>query len=173
MPDNESKELPQPRDEDEMPPGEKQEEQETSAPKAIKRRNIAVNVTIQGICAIILFVMINQLSMRPAGHKRWDLSAAKKYSISEDTKSYLERLDNKVALTMAFHSDSKIRNQLKTLLDEYDRLGGNHVRFEEFDPFRDKNKAQAISNLYEMDMDQNTVFVEVDGSCFTKELENQ
>ena len=166
MPDNESKELPQPRDEDEMPPGEKQEEQEeqeTSAPKAIKRRNIAVNVTIQGICAIILFVMINQLSMRPAGHKRWDLSAAKKYSISEDTKAYLERLDNKVTITMAFHSDSKIRNQLKTLLDEYDRLGGNQVRFEEFDPFRDKNKAQAISNLYEMDMDQNTVFVEVDG----------
>ena len=90
----------------------------------IKRSNIAVNVTVQGICAFLLFVMVNQLAMRPGGHKRWDLSAAKKYSISEDTKAYLERLDNKVTLTMAFQSDSKIRNQLKTLLDEYDRLGG-------------------------------------------------
>jgi hypothetical protein len=131
--------------------------------RAIKRSNIAINVTVQGICAFLLFAMLNQLAMRPGGHKRWDLSAAKKYSISEDTKAYLERLDNKVTLTMAFQSDSKIRNQLKTLLDEYDRLGGTQVNFEDFDPFRDKNKALEISDRYEMDIDQNAVFVEVDG----------
>ena len=130
-------------------------------PETIKRSNIVINVTIQGICAMVLFVMINHLSMRH--YKRWDLSAAKKYSISKDTEAYLERLDNKVALTMAFHSDSKIREQLKTLLDEYDRLGGNQVTFEEFDPFRDKAKALEISGRYEMNIDQNTVFVEVDG----------
>ncbi|MFP6873512.1 MAG: GldG family protein [Verrucomicrobiales bacterium] len=130
-------------------------------PHQIKRSNIVINVTVQVLCAILLFVMINQLSIRH--YKRWDLSAAKKYSISEDTAAYLERLDNKVTLTMAFQSDSKIRNQLKALLDEYDRLGGNQVEFDEFDPFRDKAKALEISDRYEMDIDQNTVFVEVGG----------
>ena len=131
------------------------------SPQKIRRSHIVINVTIQVLCAILLFVMINQLSIRH--YKRWDLSAAKKYSISEDTAAYLERLDNEVTLTMAFHSDSKIRNQLKTLLDEYDRLGGSQVKFEEFDPARDKAKALDISNRYDVDIDQNTVFVEVGG----------
>ncbi len=156
MPDKENTGQPKAQSDNEPQTGD-------SPDKAIKRSNIAFNVTIQGVCALVLFLMINQLSMRPGGHKRWDLSAAKKYSISEDTKAYLERLDNKVTLTMAFQSESKIRNQLKTLLDEYDRLGGGQVKFEDFDPFRDKDKALEISNRYEMDIDQNAVFVEVDG----------
>ena len=145
MPDEENTGQPKAQSDNEPQTGD-------SPDKAIKRSNIAFNVTIQGVCALVLFVMINQLSMRPGGHKRWDLSAAKKYSISEDTKAYLERLDNKVTLTMAFQSESKIRNQLKTLLDEYDRLGGSQVKFEDFDPFRDKDKALEISNRYEMDI---------------------
>ena len=156
MPDEENTGQPKAQSANEPQTGD-------SPDKAIKRSNIAFNVTIQVVCALLLFLMINQLSMRPGGNKRWDLSAAKKYSISEDTKAYLERLDNKVTLTMAFQSESKIRNQLKTLLDEYDRLGASQVKFEDFDPFRDKDKALEISNRYEMDIDQNAVFVEVDG----------
>ena len=127
----------------------------------IRRVNIAVNVAVQLLCAVLLFFFINYLSGRHYG--RADLSAAGKYSITGDTAAYLERLDSKVALTMTFLSNSKIRDQLKTLLEEYVRLSDGQVSFEEFDPVRDKARAVDLAERYKMQIDQNTVFVDVGG----------
>ncbi len=130
-------------------------------PGEIRRVNIAINVAVQMLCAVALFLLVNLLADRH--YKRWDLSAAKKYSISGDTSAYLGQLDDEVRITMAFLGGSKVRGQLKTLLEEYERLGEGQVVFEEFDPARDKTRAIEVAERYEMAIDQNVVFVEVGG----------
>ncbi len=127
----------------------------------IKRVNIAVNVAVQMLCALLIFLLINHLAS--GNYKRWDLSATKKFSISEDTAGYLAQLDGEVRITMAFLSGSKIRGRLKTLLEEYVRLGDGQVVFEEFDPARDKALAIDVADRYGMIIDQNVVFVDVGG----------
>ena len=111
-----------------------------SEPRKIKRKKIALNVLMQMLCAILLFILINYISH--GNYHRWDLSSTKKYSVSGDTEAYLKnQLDEKVTLTMAFLKSSKIRNQLKVLLEEYENISGGKIVFDEFDPVINKNKS--------------------------------
>ena len=130
-------------------------------PAEIRRVNIAVNVVVQALCALILFFLINHLASN--NYKRWDLSTTKKYSISADTADYLAQLDGEVRITMAFLGGSKIRERLKTLLEEYVRLGDGQVVLEEFDPARDKSRALETTERYGVTIDQSVVFVDVGG----------
>jgi len=128
----------------------------------IRRKNIAFNVLLQMFFAILLFILINYISY--SNYQRWDLSSTKKYSISEDTEAYLkDQLDEKITLTMAFLKSSKIRNQLKVLLEEYENISGGKIVFEEFDPVINKDKALEISDRYKTTIDQSCLFIEVEG----------
>ena len=127
-----------------------------------RRKNIAFNVLLQMFFAILLFILINYISY--GNYQRWDLSSTKKYSISEDTEAYLkDQLDEKVTLTMAFLKSSKIRNQLKVLLEEYENISEGKIVFEEFDPVINKDKALEISDRYKTTIDQSCLFIEVGG----------
>ena len=128
----------------------------------IERRKIALNVLMQMFFAILIFVLINYISY--GNYQRWDLSSTKKYSVSEDTEAYLQdQLDDKVTLTMAFLKSSKIRNQLKVLLEEYENISKGKIIFEEFDPIINKNKSLEISDRYQTTIDQSCLFIEVGG----------
>ena len=95
----------------------------------IKRKKIALNVLMQIFFAILLFILINYISY--GNYHRWDLSSTRKYSVSEDTEAYLKnQLDEKVTLTMAFLKSSKIRNQLKVLLEEYENISRGKIIFD-------------------------------------------
>ena len=128
----------------------------------IKRKKIALNVLMQMFFAVLIFIFINYISY--GNYQRWDLSFAKKYSVSEDTEAYLnDQLDGKVTLTMAFLKSSKIRNQLKILLEQYANIARGKIIFEEFDPVINKNKALEISDRYKTTIDQSCLFIEVEG----------
>ena len=136
----------------------------------IKRKKIASNVLMQIFFSILLFILINYISH--GNYHRWDLSSTKKYSVSEDTEAYLKnQLDEKVTLTMAFLKSSKIRNQLKVLLEEYENISRGKIIFEEFDPVINKNKALEISDRYKSTIDQSCLFIEV-GGRIKKLIEN-
>ena len=141
-----------------------------SEPRRIKRKKIALNVLMQMLCAILLFILINYISH--GNYHRWDLSSTKKYSVSGDTEAYLKnQLDEKVTLTMAFLKSSKIRNQLKVLLEEYENISGGKIVFDEFDPVINKNKSLEISDRYKTTIDQSCLFIEV-GGRIKKLIEN-
>ena len=127
----------------------------------IRRVNIAANVAVQVLCAILLFVLINLLGGRH--YDRADLSETGNYSISEATETYLSRLDAKVKITMAFLGNSKIRDQLRSMLEEYRRLSDGHVTIEEFDPGRDKAKAIELEDRYDVDLTGSAVFIDIGG----------
>ena len=83
----------------------------------INRKKIGFNTTLQIVSALVIFILINYLSF--SDYLRWDLSTTKKFSVSDETKSYInEQLDKKVIITMAFLKSSKVRKQLKLLLEE-------------------------------------------------------
>ena len=128
----------------------------------INRKKLVLNSLTQLVSVTLIFILINYLSF--SEYKRWDLSTTKKFSVSEDTLNYLkEQLDQKVTITMAFLKNSKIRNQLKLLLEEYERVSESKIAFSHFDPVIDKAKALEISNRYEREIDQNCLFIEIQG----------
>ena len=132
--------------------------------KGINRKKIGFNTTLQIVSALVIFILINYLSF--SDYLRWDLSTTRKFSVSDETKSYInEQLDKKVIITMAFLKSSKVRKQLKLLLEEYARLSEGKITFNHFDPVIDKGKALEITNKYEKEIDQNSLFIEIDGKA--------
>ncbi len=130
--------------------------------KPIRRLHIAANVATQITLGIALFGIVNYLNFRH--HTRWDLSSNQKYTLSEDTAGYLGNLDQKVHITMAFLSNSKIYQNLRALLDEYRRLSGGKISIDVFDPARDRNRAAAVTDKYKRKpFEKSTVIVEFDG----------
>ncbi len=127
----------------------------------IRRVNIAVNVAVQILCAVVLFFLINYLSSRH--YTRTDLSAAKKYSVSEDTANFLSRLGDKVNITMAYLHNGQSRDQLAAMLTEYERLAGGQIALEQIDPARDKERALEVAERYGMPIDRSCVFIEIGG----------
>ena len=128
----------------------------------INRKKIGFNTTLQIVSALVIFILINYLSF--SDYLRWDLSTTKKFSVSDETKSYInEQLDKNVIITMAFLKSSKVRKQLKLLLEEYARHSEGKIIFNHFDPVIDKGKALEITNRYEKEIDQNSLFIEIDG----------
>ena len=124
----------------------------------INRKKIGFNTTLQIVSALVIFILINYLSF--SDYLRWDLSTTKKFSVSDETKSYInEQLDKKVIITMAFLKSSKVRKQLKLLLEEYARLSEGKITFNHFDPVIDKGKALEITNKYEKEIDQKSKLV--------------
>ena len=98
----------------------------------INRKKIGFNTTLQIISALVIFILINYLSF--SDYLRWDLSTTKKFSVSDETKSYInEQLDKNVIITMAFLKSSKVRKQLKLLLEEYARISEGKIIFNHFD----------------------------------------
>lgn len=140
------------------------ENEKSQLKNGINRKKIVLNNIIQLASATLIFILINYLSF--SDYKRWDLSTTKKFSVSEETSNYLkEQLDQKVIITMAFLKSSKIRNQLKLLLEEYTRLSDGKIEFNHLDPVIDKARALEISNRYERQIDQNCLFIEIQGKA--------
>ena len=83
----------------------------------INRKKIVFNTAIQVVSTLVIIVLLNYLSF--SQYLRWDLSTTKKFSVSDETKNYIkEQLDKRVTITMAFLKSSKVRKQLKLLLEE-------------------------------------------------------
>ena len=128
----------------------------------INRKKIVFNTAIQVVSTLVIIVLLNYLSF--SQYLRWDLSTTKKFSVSDETKNYIkEQLDKRVTITMAFLKSSKVRKQLKLLLEEYSRISDRKIIFNHFDPVIDKTNALEITNRYEREIDQNSLFIEIDG----------
>ena len=105
----------------------------------INRKKIVFNTAIQVVSTLVIIVLLNYLSF--SQYLRWDLSTTKKFSVSDETKNYIkEQLDKRVTITMAFLKSSKVRKQLKLLLEEYARISDRKIIFNHFDPVIDKLK---------------------------------
>ncbi len=128
--------------------------------KPIRRLQIATNVVAQVLLLLVLFGIGNYLNFRH--HKRWDLSENQKYTLSEESAGFVGTLDKNVRVTMAFLESSKISQNLKALLKEYERLSKGRIKVDFLDPARDRNRAMEISQKYSLSLEQSTVILDID-----------
>ena len=75
-----------------------------------KRYGIGMNVLIQVVLALALFVGINRLSYRH--YWRWDLSPSQDYTLSQATLNYLSNLSRDVQIYIVFGRDSKVYGEV-------------------------------------------------------------
>ena len=135
--------------------------------RGIERFPIAIHVILQLILALVLFGIVNYLSFRH--HKRTDLSANKKYTLSPQTEDFLTSIDRPVKVTMSFLNNSVIRDNLKALLERYREASRGQISLDVVDPSRDSNRAAEIADRYKVHLSKNTLIIDVDDRIKTIE----
>ncbi len=104
--------------------------------------------TLLTAIVIVLLIVINLVaSAIPA---RWDLTADKKYTLSEQTLKILDRIDKDIVIYNVRESGQEnpmtdyFQYDIETLLNRY-KANSAHIRVDEIDPIRDPGTAQKYS----------------------------
>jgi len=110
----------------------------SGARRRLERGRTAVVVAAQVALIFVVFFQVNYLSCRR--HTSWDLSQNRRFSVSETTRQVLEGLGGEVRLVMAFLGSSELLDEVKGLVGEYDRAGGDRVVAEYLDLSRSRER---------------------------------
>ncbi len=104
--------------------------------RRLERGRTALLVAVQVALILIVFCQANYLSCRR--HTAWDLTQNRRFSVSETTRQVLEGLGTEVRIVMAFLERSDLQPEVRGLVSEYDRLGGDSVVAEYLDLSRSR-----------------------------------
>jgi hypothetical protein len=121
------------------------------------RLGIGLNVAVQLMLTVVLFVGANYLSYRY--YKRWDLTESGSHSLSTVTLNYLRKLSKDVDVTLVFPRNSELHEPVRALLEEYQRHGKKRVKVEEIDPVRDVDRAEQLKVETGLTLTQNGIVV--------------
>lgn len=122
-----------------------------------KRSGIGLNVLIQVLLALALFVGVNRLNYRH--YWRWDLSPGQDYTLSEFSLNYLNSLSRDVEIHVVFGRDSKVFGEVQSLLEEYRLHGRQRIKVRSVDPIRDIERAEQLKADTGLSFAQNGVLL--------------
>ena len=125
-------------------PSTPQEDEVPIATSSIKRFRIGFNVILQAVLMLALVGVINMIGCKH--YARWDRTPSKQYSLSEQTISILEALQEEVHVTMAFNRESDTYNYTTRMLELYEQHGGSKVNVLRIDPERDPSAILELQN---------------------------
>ena len=102
---------------------------------------------------LICFVLINWIGRMIPG--QWDLTAENQYTLSEGSRILLEELEEPVQIRFYYTESSEglpvsfqnFAERVESLLNQYDRIGGNMVAFEAIDPRPDTEEEEAAIRI--------------------------
>ena len=116
------------------------------------RRLRTANLVLQAVLFLTLFAGINFLALRYTW--RFDLTRNRFFSLSAETRSYLEKIKDPVQIVVAFdpqpetEEDAQARRDVTSLVREYTYAGRSGARqlitSEELDVYRDTRRAAAL-----------------------------
>ena len=117
--------------------------------RAFDRRQTRLGTIAATSVVLVLgiLVAINYLAARR--NHRWDLTSTKEFSVSDQTKNLLQRLDAPVKV-LVFDRPTAI-DSFRDRLDEYEYLSNRKVTVEYIDPDKDpvrasQHKVQSVRN---------------------------
>jgi hypothetical protein len=110
----------------------------SGARRLLERGKTALLVIVQIVLIVIVFFQLNYLGCRR--HTAWDLTQNKRFTVSETSRQVLEGLGTEVRIVMAFVGNSELHAEVKGLVGEYDRLGGDRVVAEYLDLSRSRTR---------------------------------
>ena len=140
-------------------------------------KNGSYSVVISAIFIVIVLVVNMIVGSLPSKYTEVDVSSEKLYSISDDTKDFLKKLDKDITIYQVVQSGSEDET-IKKLLEKYDEES-DHITVEQKDPVvnpkftseytsddvsanslivvcGDRSKVVDYNNIYESSMDYNT-----------------
>lgn len=143
----------------------------------VTRRLRVFNRITQIGLSIILILGLNFLASKH--YKRYDLTKDKRYSLSAESKAYLEKLEAPINIFVTIANDSesaelnRIRNDLGKLLAEYEvqsmRSGEPFIRIEYVDTLRQRKRTQELVQKYNIEK-ENVIVVATEDQTRTIEL---
>ena len=110
----------------------------SGARRLLERGKTALLVIVQILLIAIVFFQLNYLGCRR--HTAWDLTQNRRFTASETSRQVLEGLGTEVRIVMAFLANSELHAEVKGLVGEYDRLGGDRVVAEYLDLSRSRSR---------------------------------
>lgn len=117
--------------------------------RRLERGRTALLVAVQLLLIVIVFLQVNYLSCRR--HTAWDLTNNRRFSVSETTGQVLAGLGVRVQIVMAFLGSSDLYSEVRGLVAEYDRLGGDSVTAEYLDLSRSRTRLSVLRDQYKID----------------------
>ena len=100
----------------------------------MRTRNALYGGNTLAVAAIFLGILtlINVLGTRR--HERWDLTANKQFSLSDETVKVLEQVPQPIEITGFFSNDDTRRTEFTDTLREYEVRSGGKISYEFVDP---------------------------------------
>lgn len=134
------------------------------------RLGIGVNVLLQVVLALAIFLGVNYLSQRY--YWRQDLSPSGSHTLNSSTLSFLRKLGKEVEVTVVFVRGSPLYEYLQGLTDEYRRNGKRLIKVEFLDPVRDAERTEQLKVENGLTLDQSGILIRANKrSRFIKEEE--
>jgi len=118
----------------------------TGTRRRLERGRTALVVGMQIVLILVVFFQVNYLSCRR--HSSWDFSQNRRFSVSETTAQVLTSLGGEVRLVMAFLGSSELLDEVKGLVAEYDRVGGDRIAAEYLDLSRSRERIAELRDQH-------------------------
>ncbi len=119
-----------------------------AASRRIERARTALLVLVQLTLVAVLFLQANYLSCRR--HSTLDLTRNQKFTLSDTAQNYLGNLGGDVRIIMAFLGTSDLYLEVKGLVTEFDRVGGDAVTAEYLDLSRSRSRLAELKDKYNL-----------------------
>lgn len=127
------------------------------AGRKLERYRTAGLVVVQVFLILVVFYQLNYLSCRR--HVTWDLTQNQRFTLSETSENYLKTLGSEVRIVMAFVGSSELYPEVKGLLAEYDRAGGDMVTAEFLDLSRSRARLTELKDQYQLQFSRDQVVI--------------
>src|SRR5947199_1232687 len=127
----------------------------------IGRIRIGLNVLVQIVLILFLVAMVNSFAFKH--YKRWDFSRDQKYALSDKTKRFLNKLKDRMRITVFFAPTTPITSDVQNLLTEYQYAGKGKVDIEHIDAERNLSRAKELFDKYKVVTDESLLVLDYDG----------
>ncbi len=131
--------------------------QDSSRARVLRRWRTAGHVFLQAILMFIVFMQVNYLSCRR--HQTTDLTQNRKFTLSETSEGAMKTLGVDVKIVMAFLGTSELYSDVKGLVSEYDRIGGDGVDAEYLDLSRSKDRISELKDRFKLQFSRDQIVI--------------
>lgn len=125
--------------------------------RKLERTRTTALVALQIALIGLVFLQANYLSCRK--HETWDLTQNRRFTLSDTTRNYLGSLDGEVRIVTAFLATSDIFPEVRGLVSEYDRVGGDSVLAEHLDLSRSRARLTELQDKHQLRFGGNQIVI--------------
>ncbi len=127
------------------------------------KKNLKYQNIIQLVIALIIILLVSYISSK--AYFRLDLTADKRYTLSEATHEVLDSLDDLIYIEIYLDGDmpvgfQRMQKAIYELMDEFRVIAGNNIQYQFKNPSESSNESQRnalYQDLYERGLDPTNV----------------